>query len=82
MDLKQARLIAGLTQPELADRVGVDVSYICLLETGKRDINTAGYAFVMRLSLALGVMPHQIGAFNRAPTAKRRAAPKTRRQSA
>jgi len=80
MDLKEARSIAGLTQPELAERVGVDVSFISLLESGKRDINTAGYALVMRLALALGVKPHQIGALPW--RALRRRTVKSRRQSA
>lgn len=35
MRLKNARLVAGLTQEELAEKVGVEPSTVCLWETNK-----------------------------------------------
>ena len=60
MDLRVARRIAGLTQEQLAKRAGVDNSFISLIESGKRDIHTAGYQTVVRIARALGVEPEDL----------------------
>lgn len=60
MDLRIARKIAGLTQQQLAKRAGVDDSFISLIESGKRDIHSAGYQTVVRLARALGVEPEEL----------------------
>jgi transcriptional regulator with XRE-family HTH domain len=73
MDLRVARKIAGLTQHELADRVGVDHSYISLIESGKRDIRDVGYATVVRIARALGVEPDELFPLPASNDAKRTA---------
>jgi transcriptional regulator with XRE-family HTH domain len=60
MELRTARRIARLTQLELAKLVGVDDSFISLLESGKRDIRTTDYATVVRLARALNVTPDEL----------------------
>jgi len=60
MELRTARRIARLTQLELAKRVGVDDSFISLLESGKRDIRTTDYATVVRIARALNVTPDEL----------------------
>jgi transcriptional regulator with XRE-family HTH domain len=60
MDLRIARRIAGLTQLELANKVGVDDSFISMLENGKRDIRTTEYRTVVRLARALNVTPEEL----------------------
>jgi transcriptional regulator with XRE-family HTH domain len=57
MELRIARQIARLTQQELADRAGVNISFISLLERGKRDFRNVGYETVIRIASALGVDP-------------------------
>jgi len=60
MELRTARRIANLTQLELATRAGVDDSFISLLESGKRDIQTTDYATVVRIARALRVTPDEL----------------------
>ena len=60
MDLKVARRIARLTQSELAAAAGVDGSFISLLESGKRDIETVNYRTVALLARALNVTPEEL----------------------
>jgi transcriptional regulator with XRE-family HTH domain len=60
MELRTARKIAGLTQQELAERAGVTDSFISLLESGKRDINSVAYETVVRLARAMGVEPEEL----------------------
>jgi transcriptional regulator with XRE-family HTH domain len=60
MELRTARKIARLTQHELAERAGVTDSFISLLESGKRDIDTVGYRTVVRIARALGVEPNEL----------------------
>jgi transcriptional regulator with XRE-family HTH domain len=60
MDLKIARRIARLTQEELATAAGVDNSFISLLESGKRDIETVNYKTVVLLARALNVSPEEL----------------------
>jgi len=60
MELKTARRIARLTQLDLAKLVGVDDSFISLLESGKRDIRTTDYRTVVRIARALNVTPEEL----------------------
>ena len=60
MELRIARKIARLTQSELAERAGVTDSFISLIESGKRDIRSAGYETVVRIARALGVEPEEL----------------------
>jgi transcriptional regulator with XRE-family HTH domain len=60
MELRLARKIAGLTQHELADRAGVDHSFISLLENGERNIQMVAYQTVVRIARALGVEPDDL----------------------
>ena len=60
MELKTARRIARLTQQELAERSGVDDSFISLIESGKRDIRTVAYQTVVRIARTLGVEPDEL----------------------
>jgi XRE family transcriptional regulator, regulator of sulfur utilization len=48
--LRALRLCAGLTQEQLAERAGVNASYLSQLESGNRD---TGWTTVMRLLGAL-----------------------------
>lgn len=75
MELRTARKIAGLTQQELAERAGVTDSFISLLESGKREINTVSYETVVRLARALGVEPDEL--FPVAPSRESIVAPRT-----
>jgi transcriptional regulator with XRE-family HTH domain len=56
--LRQLRLDAGLTQQELADRVGIGVEYVSRLENGHRG---ARWHTVMRLLRALGASLADLG---------------------
>ena len=60
MDLKVARRIARLTQSELAAAAGVDDSFISLIESGKREIETVNYRTVVLLARALNVTPEEL----------------------
>ena len=55
--IKCARERLGLTQKELADRVGVDQTEISKLEKGKRQLTVR---WAVRLSLALFVDPIEL----------------------
>lgn len=55
MTLKEARETARLTQRALAEAANVDHSLISHVEAGRRSLETAGYATVIRLAAALGV---------------------------
>ncbi len=56
--LRQLRHDAGLTQQELADRVGIGVEYVSRLENGHRG---ARWHTVMRLLRALDVTLAHLG---------------------
>jgi transcriptional regulator with XRE-family HTH domain len=56
--LRQLRLDAGLTQQELADRVGIGVEYVSRLENGHRG---ARWHTVMRLLRALDATLADLG---------------------
>lgn len=51
--LRAARRAARLSQKQLAARVGVDHSFISLIESGERPIRSVGYRTVVRIALAL-----------------------------
>jgi transcriptional regulator with XRE-family HTH domain len=53
MDLRILRKAAGLTQRQLADRAGVDGSFISHIEAGDRAIGRCEYYTVVRLVRAL-----------------------------
>lgn len=55
-NLKQARIRAGLSQSELADKLGLKQSYISKLERG----DTFSHEQAIRISEALGVSPSDI----------------------
>lgn len=52
LNLRSLRINAGLTQKQLADRLGSDIAYIGQLERGKK---SPGFAYIGRLAHALGV---------------------------
>lgn len=58
MTLKDARLSAGLTQTQLADRVGVSQTTVYDLEVGRNQ--SPSYETVIRLAAALGVSPEEL----------------------
>jgi len=58
--LRTIRRAAGLTQLQLARRARVDHSLISLLESGKRDLASVGYATAVRLAAALHVTPDEL----------------------
>ena len=55
--LARARLDAGVTQYELADRLGVDQSYVSKYEGGRRRLDVVEF---MRIVAALGIEPMPI----------------------
>lgn len=55
MELRTARKLARLTQQQLADKAGVDISAISRVESGERSIYSMTYKSVQRLAQALGV---------------------------
>jgi transcriptional regulator with XRE-family HTH domain len=60
LTLRTARRIARLTQKQLAAKVGVDHSFISLLESGERSICDTGYQTVVAIARALHVEPHEL----------------------
>ena len=50
--LARARAAAGITQYELADRLGVDQSYVAKYENGRRRLDVVEF---MRIVAAIGV---------------------------
>lgn len=57
LNLKRLRTAAGLSQEELAHRVGIDRTYVSSLE---RRIYAASIDLVARLAEALGVEPDEL----------------------
>lgn len=53
--LRLARALAGLQQQQLADKAGIDASYISLIEQGKR---SPSVKFIHKLSKAIGIPPY------------------------
>ncbi|MNV22617.1 Helix-turn-helix domain protein [compost metagenome] len=64
--LAQARVDAGVTQYELADRLGVDQTYVSKYEGGRRRLDVVEF---MRIVAALGVDYRDIIAAMRMPNA-------------
>lgn len=61
MKLRDARVTAGLTQADLAAKVGCDQTQISKLEAGQ--IADPSHRLVVRISRVLGVEPQQISEF-------------------
>lgn len=51
--IRELRKEKGMTQQELADKAGVDVSYLSLIETGRKQNPTI--TFLARIAAVLGV---------------------------
>ncbi|WP_200896437.1 helix-turn-helix domain-containing protein [Brevundimonas diminuta] len=64
--LAQARVDAGMTQYELADRLGVDQTYVSKYEGGRRRLDVVEF---MRIVAALDVDYRDIIAAMRVPNA-------------
>lgn len=58
MELKKYRRIAGLTQEELAQKAGVDVTLISRFERGQR--RRLSYDNIVRLARALNLTPEEL----------------------
>lgn len=56
--LKRARLDAGFTQKELAEKAGVHINQIQRFEKGERNIASAEAKTFMAIVDALGLDPH------------------------
>lgn len=61
MKLRDARRAAGLTQAQLAAKVGCDQTQISKLEAGT--VAEPSHSLVVRICRALGVQPSQIAEF-------------------
>jgi transcriptional regulator with XRE-family HTH domain len=61
MTLRAARRAAGLTQAELAAKVGCDQTQISKLEAGQ--VADPSHRLVVRISRVLGVDPQQVAEF-------------------
>lgn len=57
--LRFHRRIHGLSQTALADQLGYEKTYVCLLETGRRTINDV--ATRRRIAASLGLPAHLLG---------------------
>ena len=55
--IKQFRKKQGLTQQELANKLGITSVYLCNLETGKR---TPSFAMLNRIAKALNIHTKQL----------------------
>lgn len=58
--LKQFRVAAGLTQAELARRIGTKQPNIAKLETGKREMDGIEAATALKLARALGTTVEEL----------------------
>lgn len=54
-NIRKARLEAGMTQKELADKAGFKVSYVARLETKPQNLSLG---VLERIALNLGISPH------------------------
>jgi transcriptional regulator with XRE-family HTH domain len=52
--LRQLRTLAGLSQEELAEKAGLDRTYVSSCERGRRNVSLEN---IWRFALALGVKP-------------------------
>lgn len=71
MHLKLARRIAGLTQQQLADRVGVNNSLISRIESNRKRIETVAYGTVVHIAHALNLEPADLFPLEAVPRARR-----------
>jgi len=55
--LKEARVNAGLSQVNMAERLGKPQSYVSKYESGERKLD---FVEVVEVCIALGVDPHQL----------------------
>lgn len=55
--IKEKREAAELTQAELAEKIGVDTSTVCLWESGKREPK---FTSVMRMAKVFSCSPDQL----------------------
>jgi transcriptional regulator with XRE-family HTH domain len=53
------RRVTGVSQHDLAERLGYDTSYISMIENGRRDVADIGSR--LRIATFLGVPPHRVG---------------------
>ena len=60
MDIKTARLAAGMTQQELADKIGVKQSWVGKLEAGEIKIENITARKLVDLAAALGIDPREL----------------------
>ena len=64
MTPREARRAAGLTQSELAARMGVPTRWVQKLESGETDIQNVTARLFFRLADSLGVEPRELLAAN------------------
>jgi len=57
LKIKEFRKALGLTQSQLAEKVGVSVSYLSEIETGKKTANTRR---MTQLASALDIQPYDL----------------------
>lgn len=55
--IKEKREAVGLTQAELAEKIGVDTSTVCLWESGKREPK---FTSVMKMAKVFACSPDQV----------------------
>ena len=60
MDIKTARLAAGMTQQELADKIGVKQSWVGKLEAGEIKVENITARKLVDLAAALGIDPREL----------------------
>ena len=60
MDIKTARLAAGMTQQELADKIGVKQSWVGKLEAEEIKIENITARKLVDLAAALGIDPREL----------------------
>lgn len=63
-NVRKARVAAGLSQEQLADRAGLDRTYVSGIERGRRNVALLN---ISRLALALATEPEQLFRGVRAP---------------
>lgn len=71
--LRQTRLRAGMTQEDLADRAGVSVRFVSLLETGRRQpslsaLAALGHGLGMPMSELIRLLEDRLAATDGQPT--------------
>lgn len=59
-NLKELRQAAGLTQAQLAEKAGVNLSMIQFYEQGFKDLNKAAFETGLRIAEALDCDPREL----------------------